>query len=268
MKFKFSSIVAKNVNMRQACSRSRKKRLDSIQNNVSHIASPSFDESFDPATSRDFGVEGQEFKIYRMDADSKAQLMQDTERITIPQPTSSEEQHPLQNHGLRPPTKRNSVERRSKQGVSPWQGGQGRSALDSATAGTTLYLQKDGRTTKEIGGSSQRRKIEDEADKAEATHNRKSTDIEKTAETVTKPTTDPAQLSLDLSFLGALDRGLKPTTTTSSASPERNQRVGKASVTGERDLLPMPTSIVEEKKKRKQKTSEKKAFGIVGLNTS
>lgn len=58
MKFKFNSIEAKNVNMRQACSRSRRKRLGSIQNNVSHIAAPSLDESFEPATSRDLGVEG------------------------------------------------------------------------------------------------------------------------------------------------------------------------------------------------------------------
>ena len=206
MKFKFSSIVAKNVNMRQACSRSRKKRLDSIQNNVSHIASPSFDESFDPATSRDFGVEGQEFKIFRMDADSKALLMQDTERITIPQPTSSEEQHPLQNHGLRPPPlhqptsgsqpnkrpaiwekatakilplERSSVERRSKQGVSPWQGGQGRSALESATAGTTLYIQNERKTTKEVEESTHRRRIEaNEPQDPGISRNRKSTDIE------------------------------------------------------------------------------------------
>ena len=98
--------------------------------------------------------------------------------------------------------------------------------------------------------------------------NRKSTEADKTAGTTTlRPNADPAQLSLDLSFLGALDRGLKPTTTTSSASPERGEpRACKISGTGERDLFTLPTSIIEEI--RSQHKPEKAAFGIIGFNAS
>ena len=118
--------------------------------------------------------------------------MPETEKIMIPQPTSQEELHPFQNHGLRPPHKKVDPATRPRVVVvSPWlAAGNGQSGLDKTTPNF----------------NSVKRTIEKgEYQKSSHTRGNEKSEMELTGTATLGPSAGPAQLSLDLSFLGSLD---------------------------------------------------------------